>query len=94
MNRCRGARLPPRTAAPTRPRESAPLAARITAELHFGPEQSNRLDEPLTAAAVRHHDETCALPHRGFAQAGTAACDSTSDKRHWTALTASLDRAL
>ncbi|MGW9129807.1 hypothetical protein [Streptomyces sp. NPDC055681] len=71
-----------------------PLAARITAELHFGPEQSNRLDEPLTAAAVRHHSETCAPAHRGFAQAGTAACDSTSDKRHWTALTASLDRAL
>ncbi|MCX5315324.1 hypothetical protein [Streptomyces sp. NBC_00154] len=70
------------------------LAARITAELHFGPEQSNRLDESLTAAGVRHHSETCTAAHRGFAQAGTAACDSTVDKRHRTALTVSPDRAL
>ncbi|MEV8206498.1 hypothetical protein AB0P40_14390, partial [Streptomyces sp. NPDC079189] len=51
----------------------------------FGPEQINRLDESLTAAGVRLHSETCTPAHRGFAQAGTAACDSTADQRPWTA---------
>ncbi|WP_392749393.1 dienelactone hydrolase family protein [Streptomyces sp. LN590] len=79
------------------------LADRITAELYFGhadqdpslpPEQIDRLDEALTAAAVRHHSEIYTGAHHGFTQADTAAYDSTADKRHWTALLALLDRAL
>ena len=84
----------PRTAGTYRPESPHLLADRITAELYFGPEQINRLDEALTAAGVRHHSEICTAAHRGFTQADTAACDSTADKRHWTALTAFLDRAL
>ncbi|MGW1104478.1 dienelactone hydrolase family protein [Streptomyces sp. NPDC002540] len=79
------------------------LAGRITAELYFGhadqdsslpPEQIDRLDEALTAAGVRHHSEVYPGAHHGFTQADTAAYDSTADERHWTALTALLDRTI
>ncbi|MFE6680575.1 dienelactone hydrolase family protein [Streptomyces sp. NPDC057729] len=79
------------------------LAGRITAELYFGhadqdsslpPEQIDRLDDALTAAGVRHHSEVYPGAHHGFTQADTAAYDSTADERHWTALTALLDRTI
>ncbi|WP_406424711.1 hypothetical protein OHA59_04140 [Streptomyces sp. NBC_01589] len=91
MNRCRGARPTPHRRHPPGPDSPHLLAARITAELHFGPEQLNRLDESLTAAGVTPPQRDL---HRGLARAGTAACHSTADKRHWTALTASPDRVL
>ncbi|MDC0771379.1 dienelactone hydrolase family protein [Streptomyces sp. HD] len=71
------------------------VAEHITAELYFAhadadqsmpPEQMERLEAALTAAAVRHRCEVYEGAHHGYTQADTAVYDEAAAERHWAAL--------
>lgn len=75
----------------------------VTAEVYFGHadndpalpvEQQERLAQALKDAGVRHTCELYEGAHHGFTQADTAAYDTTSAERHWTAMLGLFDRNL